>query len=380
LALPTISWEGWCIMGNKFRKYFSVIALALGPPVVAIIFALGVGAILIASVGVNPFLAYQSLLKGAFGSVKSFTEVLVKVYPLLLAGLGVCIAFSAGAISVGAEGQILIGGLATAFVGVYFASLPPIILIPLCVLAAFAAGAVWGIIPGYLFARKGLSVVINTIMLNYIALYLVNYFINGPFRDASGAYPQSPVMGENGWWIPLIPKTRLHLGLIIAFLAVIVVYFLMWHTPLGVKIKAVGFNQSASRFAGIQVEKTIVIALAISGGLAGLAGAGEIAGIHHRILPGFSSNYGWDAIAVALLGRLHPLGIVLSSLFWGALRVGANNMQRVTQIPVSLVVTIQALAIFFVLVSELWSSIQKTHNPNSLFNKFRSVLNHKQAG
>jgi len=367
-------------MFNKLRTYAAVVASALGPPVVAIIFALGVGAILIAAVGVNPLLAYQTLLKGAFGNIKSLTEVLVKVYPLLLAGLGVCIAFSAGAISVGAEGQILIGGLATAFVGVYLGSLPTFILIPLCVLAGFATGAVWGIIPGYLFARKGLSVVINTIMLNYIAHYLINYFINGPFRDRGGAYPQSPVMGENSWWLPLISKTRLHLGLIFAYLAVIAVYFLMWHTPLGVKIKAVGFNQAASRYAGIHVEKTIVIALALSGGLAGLAGAGEIAGIHHRVLSGFSSNYGWDAIAVALLGRLHPLGIVLSSLFWASLRVGANNMQRVTQIPVSLVVTIQALAIFFVLVSELWSNVQKTHNPNSILSKFMSVVIRKQAG
>jgi ABC-type uncharacterized transport system permease subunit len=307
-------------MGNRFRTYFSMVVAALGPPVIAIIFALSVGAILIASVGVSPLVAYQSLFKGAFGSLKSVTEVLVKVYPLLLAGLGIGIAFSAGAISVGAEGQILIGGLATAFVGVYLGNLPPIIVIPLSALAGFAAGAIWGIIPGYLFARKGLSVVINTIMLNYIALYLVNYFINGPFRDPAGAYPQSPVMEKNSWWISLIPKTRLHLGLIFAVLAVIVVYFIMWHTPLGVKIKAVGFNQNASRFAGIHVEKTIIIALAISGGLAGLAGAGEIAGIHHRVLPGFSSNYGWDAIAVALLGRLHPLGIVLSSLFWAALK------------------------------------------------------------
>lgn len=323
------------------------------PPIIAIILALTVGGIMIALVSVNPFVAYKSMFFGAFGNFSSFSEVLVKTYPLLLAGLGISIAFNAGAISVGAEGQILMGGLASAYVGVTFGQLPSALLIPLCILGGFLAGALWGIIPGYLFAKKGLNVVINTIMLNYIAYYLVNYFVNGPFRDPGGYYPQSPPLPDPAKWGSLISGTRLHFGILIAIAGVIFVSILMQQTPLGIRIKAVGLNQNASRYAGIQVEKTIVIALAISGGLAGVAGAGEIGGIHHRVLSGFASNYGWDAIAVALLGKLHPLGILLSALFWASLRVGANNMQRITQIPVSLIGTIQALTILFVLTSDI---------------------------
>ncbi len=349
------------------------LAIAAVPPIVAIVLAFLLGSILIFAVGVSPIVAYRSMLDGAFGNIKSFTEVLVKMYPLLLAGLGISIAFTAGAISVGAEGQILMGGLATAFVGTYLGFLPAPLLIPISIMAGFLAGAVWGIIPGYLFAKKGLSVVINTIMLNYIAHYLVNFFINGPFKEPGGYYPQSPRISENAYWPSIIPGTRLHIGIFVALVAVICVYILMKHTPLGVKISSVGVNQKASRYMGIKVEKMIIIALAFSGGLAGIAGAGEIAGIHHRVLSGFSSNYGWDAIAVALLGKLHPFGIVLSALFWAALRVGANNMQRVTQIPVSLVVTIQALTIFFVLISEMWQHKGKLASVTHTFLKRKSI-------
>lgn len=340
-------------MRQLLARMAANIAGAVWSPVVAVTLALSLGAVLIALVGADPVVAYSSLFSGAFGNLRSITEVLVKTAPLLLAGLGISVAFHSGVISVGAEGQLLIGGLAMSVIGVTLAGLPALVVIPLSIVGAFAAGALWGFIPGWLYAKKGLSTVINTIMLNYVAYYLVEYCINGPFRDPKAWEPQSPMLARHLWW-PTLPGTRLHLGFLVALAAAALMYLLLYKLPLGFRIRTIGANPTAARYAGMNVERTVIIALAVSGGLAGLAGAGEIGGIHQRVMGGFSSGYGWDAIAVALLGRLSPLGIVVSSIFWAALRVGANSMQRAAQIPATLVFTIQALSIFFILASDLF--------------------------
>jgi simple sugar transport system permease protein len=324
---------------------------SIGVPLVAVILALICGAFFIMASGSSPISAYKLIFLGSLGNVRALSEVMVKMAPLLLAGLSLGIAFSTGAFAIGAEGQILMGGLAAAFVGVYLADLPGFLLIPLCILASILAGAIWAAIPGALYAYRKLDIVINTIMFNYIAFYLVNYFIAGPFQDPAGLFPQSPTLAGQAWMPRLMG--RMHIGVILAILAAFFIYWLIVKTPFGIQIKASGFNRKASRYAGINVNRTIFITIMISGALAGLAGAGEVMGLHHRVMSNFSSNYGWNAIAVALLGRLHPLGILVSAFFWAALMVGANSMQRVLQIPSSLIVIIQSIAIFFILASEI---------------------------
>lgn len=222
-------------------------------------------------------------------------------------------------------------------------------MIPVVILAGFVGGGIWGAIPGILKAKLGVSEIINTIMLNYIALYFVGYLLDVPLREPPGYYPQSAQIVQEGWLPFILPGTRLHAGILIALFLVAAYYFLMFRSPLGYKIRAVGLNPHAARYGGINVELNMVIAMVLSGGLAGIAGACEIAGVHHRLHALFAANYGFDAIAVALLGKLHPLGVLASALFFGALHVGASSMQRAAQVPASVVYVIQGLVIVFVL-------------------------------
>ncbi|SMB92089.1 nucleoside ABC transporter membrane protein [Thermanaeromonas toyohensis ToBE] len=347
-----VKWGKWMLKVERKPRLKGTVPALIGP-LVALSLALAVSSLVIALSKVNPLVAYQYMFYGAFGSVRSFTETLVKTTPLLLCGLGLTIAYRTGLISVGAEGQMIIGGLFTTLAGLYMGWLPGFLLLPVLMLAGLIGGGLWGAIPGYLKARLGVSEVINTIMLNYIAYYLVAYLLDVPLREPPGYFPQSAQIARQGWLPYLLPGTRLHLGVIIAFLSCFIVYFILWRSPLGYQMRAVGYNREAARHSGINVEKNMVLAFTLSGAFAGLAGMVEIAGLHHRLLGGFSSEYGFDAMAVALLGKLHPAGVAIAALFFGALRVGANMMQRSVQVPASLVFVIQGLVILFVLMDEL---------------------------
>jgi ABC-type uncharacterized transport system permease subunit len=326
---------------------------ALFGPILALFLAFLVAGIIIVFSGANPFLAYKSMFDGAFGSSRSIAETLIKTTPMLLAALGLTISYRTGLVSVGAEGQIIMGGLFATLVGIYMGFLPGTILIVVMIVAGMLGGGLWAAIPGYLKAKLGVSEVINTIMLNYIATYLVAFLLDVPLREPPGYFPQSAQIAEQAWLPYLLPGTRLHIGVIFALVTIVVVYFILWRSPLGYQMRAVGLNQKAARNAGIKVEKNLVLALGLSGAFAGLAGMVEIAGIHHRLMGGFSSEYGFDAMAVALLGKTHPAGVAIAALFFGALRVGANMMQRTVQVPASLVFVIQGLVILFVLMDEL---------------------------
>lgn len=322
-------------------------------PLAALALALLVAAIVILLSGANPLIAYKSMLLGAFGSKQSIAETLVKATPLLLSALGLTIAYRTGLISIGSEGQIVMGGLFATLAGIYFKGLPGFILIPVLILAGMLGGAIWGGIPGYLKAKLGVSEVINTIMLNYIAIYFVAYLLNGPLKEPPGYFPQSPQIAKEAWLPILIPGTRLNIGIIIAIVSIFIVYFLLWRSPLGYQMRAVGHNQIAAKNSGIKIGKNLILALGLSGAFAGLAGMVEIAGLHHRLLGNFSSEYGFDAMAVALLGKLNPAGVAVASVLFGALRVGANMMQRTVQVPASLVFVIQGLIILFILMDEM---------------------------
>lgn len=320
--------------------------------------------------------AYSSMFIGAFGdprtisaaiqtwrttgetgellsAFRSFSESLVIATPYIFAGLGVALGFRGGLFNIGAEGQLFVAGLATAFVGYSVSGLPFYIHMPLAIIAGALAGALWGAIPGFLKARTGAHEVINTIMMNYIAFRLTDYLLTGPMMRADGL-PITPEVLPSSY-LPLIfaRPMRLHWGFFIALALSWVVYWFLWKTPLGLEIRMVGANPNASRYAGIKITLITVLTMALSGALAGMAGVGQILGVDHKLVRAFSSGYGFDAISLALLGNSHPLGVVLASLLFGFLRGGAARMQSVAGTPVELIRIIQGLVIIFIAAPEI---------------------------
>ncbi len=327
---------------------------AIWQPILAVAAALAVGALLVMLAGASPVTGYLALVGGAFGNLNSFAEVLMKATPLLLAGLGISFAFRAGYWNIGAEGQIYMGALGATFVGLNLGALPTVVVLPLAIGTGFVMGALWGLIPGLLRARLGVSEIINTIMFNYIAIFLVSFLVTGPMKEEGGYLPQTDLIAASAVLPKLLPPTRMHAGIILALVAAAILYWIMVRSTLGYRLRVVGENPEAARYAGISVNRIFIIAAGVSGGLAGLAGMSEISGLHQRLLEDISPGYGFTAIVVALLGRLHPLGVVIASILFAALRVGADAMQRRVGIPVAIVYIIQALVIFFVIGREFF--------------------------
>lgn len=313
-----------------------------------VVAAFGLGAILILVIGGNPLQAYWALAQTAFGSVNGFAETMVKACPLLLAGLGVAIAYRARFWNIGAEGQIYAGGITATLAGIYLSGLPALIHLPLTLLAGFFGGGLLGLIPGYLKARLKVNEVITTLMLNYIVIGIASYLVHGPLRDRASGITISPQLADTAWLPIIISRTRFHLGILLAILAAGLIYLLLDRTVFGFQVRAIGDNTRAARIAGIRVEWVIVWAVALSGALAGLAGAAEVTGVQHRLVEGFSPGYGYLAIAVALLGNLKPLAIVPSAILFAALLNGAEAMQRAAGVPVSVIYVIEGLVIIFV--------------------------------
>jgi general nucleoside transport system permease protein len=324
-------------------------------PLLAVFVAVVIGGLVIFSAGGNPFEAYAGLIEGSFGSARALSETGVWATPYILAGLAVALAFRGGLFNIGAEGQLSFGAVAAAWVGYALPglihwSIPPIIHVSLAIGAGVLAGAIWAAIPGYIKARWGGHEVINTIMMNYIALNLTSYLLNGPMKDPSplNVSARTPLIAE-GARLPLIfANYRLHWGFIIAIIMAVVVWFLLWKMTLGFQIRTSGLNPDAGKYSGVNVKRIIVLTMAFSGALAGLAGAIEVVGLNYRHELGFSTGYGFDAIAIALLGKTHPAGVVIASILFGAMRNGATMMQFRTQIPVDVISVIQALILLFV--------------------------------
>ena len=323
--------------------------LTVGVPIASVLLALLIGSILLLLINVNPLEAYKYLIFGNFTSIYNISEIFVKATPIILTGLAFTFAYKSGLFNIGADGQMFAGAIAAVYVGLKTGHLSPFITIPLCLIAAILAGAICGIIPGLLKGIFGSSEIITTIMLNYITLYLVSYVVDKPLREASGFYPQTDLIGENAFLPYIIKNTRLHIGFIVAIILAVIVYIILWKTPFGFKLRAVGHNSDGAEYSGISIKKSIVISLAISGALAGVAGFTEISGIHHRLLDNFSRNVGFDGIAAALLGNTNPLGVVTSAILLGMLQTGANAMQRGVGIPANIVSIIHALIILLVL-------------------------------
>lgn len=319
-------------------------------PTIAIASALLVGAILIFLSGANPVKAYTVLFTESLANYYGFANTLTKTAPLLLASLGVLVALKAGQFNIGGEGQIYMGGLGSTLVGLYLSPLPTWIHLPLALLGGFLLGAIWGGIPGYLKAIRGVNEVITTLLLNYIALNLVGYLVHEPLMEPGAPSAYSPLIAESAWLPIVLAKTQTHAGILVGSIAAAIFWVVLARSPLGYQIEAVGLNPVAARYAGISVKRTIVIVMALAGGLAGLAGAGEVLGLKHRLFEQFSPGYGYDAIAIAFLSRGNIGGVVATSLFFGALRSGANVMQRSAGVPVTVVYAIQGLTVLFIAI------------------------------
>lgn len=319
----------------------------IATPLVAVFLALLVGAGFILFVGENPLTAYRILFMESLGSVRNIATTLQRATPLMFTGLAVAFAYRAGLFNIGAEGQLYMGAFAAAWVGFTFTALPRLIHLPLAILAGMIGGALWGAIPGFLKAKLGIHEVINTIMLNFIALYLTDWLATGPFHGGSWV-PETARVSASAALARLYPPTRLSSGIYLALLAALIAYLILWKTKQGYELRAVGLNPQAAEYGGINVAKNTIIAMAISGALAGLAGTEQILGLHQRFIVRFSADLGFMGVAVALLGKNHPVGVLLAAILFGALQTGSAAMDRLTSVPRELITIIQALIIFFV--------------------------------
>lgn len=351
----------WIASGRSLTVILSALARRLSQlcvPVLAILVALVVGAFLMFSIGIDPIGAYGQLWAGIASSNYQIGITLVKATPLLLAGLGLGFAFRCGVFNIGGEGQIYMGALLGTVVGLQDWGLPAPLHLALTLLAGFVGGGAWGAVPGFLKARFQVNEVITTILLNYIAIFLVSFFTHGPLKEdpRPAAMPHTAEVLESARLAIVWPGTRLHLGFVFAVAIAVLMWFLTFRTTFGFKARAVGHSLLAACYAGMRVVPIIVLAMVISGGLAGLAGTIEILGVQRRLRDAFSPGTGYTAIAIALLGRNHPVGIVLSAILFGALQAGVSKMEALAGVPSTIVEIIQAVVIFLVALSVVWRS------------------------
>jgi general nucleoside transport system permease protein len=325
-------------------------------PIFAVLIALALGGATMLATGVDVATigkSFTALLSGSLGSTSALSETLTAAAPVTLAALGVALGFRAGLFNIGAEGQLLIGGMAAVIVGFAIPGLHAAIHLPLALLAAALAGALWGSIAGWLKATTGAHEVITTIMLNLIAMRLVDYLLRSPLIQRPGrADPISQSVLSSAelprllTWIE--PNLRLHAGFLLAIIVVAFVYWLLFRSTLGFEFRSAGLSPDAARYAGMRAGLIVVVVMALAGALAGLAGANQILGVLGRASPGFSGGIGFDAIAVALLGRSHPLGVLFAGLLFGALEAGGRQMQVSAGVSIDLISIIQALIIVFI--------------------------------
>lgn len=338
----------------------------IGTPLVSAALAIGIGSFIMWISGYDAPAAFAALFKGAFGGPKQIGDTILRATPLMFTGLAVGYGFRAGLFNIGAEGQLFMGGLAAASLGVFLVGQPWAIVVPTLIVASALAGAAWAFIPALLKARIGAHEVITTMMFTYIGRYIVSWLVVGPLKD-EGMIPQTVALSPEAQLpriqslfsaetldaLPFLSLGRAHLGIVVALVAAVTIWLILKYTTLGYENRAVGFNPHASETAGISVQWTTVKALCISGALAGLAGSIEVMGVHHRIFDQFSSGFGFTGIAVALLAKNHPLGVIPAALLFGALSAGAGTMQLEASVPQKIILIIQALVIFFVAAEEI---------------------------
>ena len=329
--------------------------LNLTLPLVAIAATLVLCGGLIALAGANVIEAYAVLFASALDSKFNIVETVVKASPLVLTGLAVAVAFRAKFWNIGAEGQFLLGAMAAVFVGTQ-EWLPAWSLVPLMVVCGILAGGMWAVLPAILKTRFKVDDVVTTLLLNFIVFYTMTALLDGPWKDPLSGYPDSPDIRPEAEFPILLHATRLHLGVLLAAVAAVLVWWLMRFTTLGFAIRAVGENPRAAAYAGHNITRVIILTALISGGLAGLAGVGEAGGLHFQVMAGISSGYGYTGIVIAMLARLNPLGVVPAAIFFAIIITGAEAMSRSTGVPVFLADVIQGTALMTMLIALLFTS------------------------
>lgn len=331
---------------NKFRdvKFFVPFASAS--------LAFVVGAIILAATGVDVGKAYTIMFEGAFGSAFGFGDVLLKMTSLLLTGLAVSVAFRCRQWNIGAEGQLYMGALGGTLVGISVVGTIPGVGIFLGIILSFIFGALFALVPAVLKVKFGVNEVISTVLLNFVAFLFISFLLHGPIK-APGFNPYSPEIADASQMPIIFPGTRLHAGIIVAALATVGVYYL-WKTKIGFEIRSVGANIKAARYAGMNITKSVLVTMAISGGLAGIAGGMLVSGVQHVLIEGISPGYGFIAVIIALLGRQHPIGVAIVAFFFSVLMTGSETMYRSLGVPSAFSMTLQALVLVFVLVGQLF--------------------------
>jgi general nucleoside transport system permease protein len=343
---------------------------SIAVPVLAVVTAAIIGSIFILLAGLDPFSAYQGLLEGGLGSDAALTRSLIKMAPFILSGLSVAFAFKGGLFNIGAQGQLVVGAMFSAWAGFAISGLPPVLHVLIALGAGILGGALWGLIPGLLKAYTGAHEVISTIMLNYVASNLLEWLVTparpsanpGPLafcnKIGSCALAKTPPILESAY-LPVVytpggnASDVLHLGVFLAVAVALLVWLVLYRTTFGFELRMVGLNPSAARYSGINVPRLTVLTMVISGGLAGLAGAIQTQGVFHEFQTNQSLTLGFDSIAVALLAGSHPIGIIPSALLFGILGAGGGQMQLASRVPVELIQVIQALILMFVAADQI---------------------------
>jgi simple sugar transport system permease protein len=354
-------------LGPALRRLRDVALL----PTIAILLALVFGAILmiLSSPLVKgfdltlPITAYKALVVGAFGSTTGLVSTLVNAAPIVLAGLAVGIGFKAGLFNIGAQGQFLVGAVTSAVIAIMLNDSAPAVAIPLSLLGGLLGGLAWGFIPGFLKAWTGAHEVVTTIMLNYIAIYVVAYIISGPLRGENVTFARTDTIV--GGALPVILGRDGHIGILLVALIVPAIWWLLFRSTIGFEVRAVGANPDAARYAGMRPRWITVFTMSLCGMLAGLGGALDILGQVHYMPASFSTSVGFDGIAVALIGRAHPVGILFAGLLFGAMQAGAGLMQIQAGVPVQMVSVLQAVILFFLAAELLVRRVVRIRTPSA---------------
>ena len=324
-------------------------------PIAAIVTTLILSAIPILLAGGNLWKSYYYLFYGALGTRFNLLETFVKASPLLLTGLAVAFAFRAKFWNIGAEGQLLAGALAATVLGVSLGGIPGILVLPVVMLGGFLAGGIWAAIPAILKTKLKVDDVVSTLLLNYVMIHIMGALLFGPLQQPGSSWPRSSAIIEAARYPILLTRSRFHLGILIALLAVLVIWFINKRTVFGYRSKAVGVNIRAAHFGGINTTAVILWTALVSGGLAGLAGVGELCALQYRLIMDISPGYGYSGIVIAMLGNLHPVGVLFSSLFFSVIIVGAHTMSRMTGVPTYIAEVIQGMALMIMLIFLLFT-------------------------
>jgi len=345
------------MMKFRLEKYHAPQWVKLAIPFGAILVTFLITSIILLLSDVNPITAFYYFLIDPLSNKTSLIEVLVKTTPLFLTGISVALAFSSGYWNIGAEGQLIAGATAGAGIGMVLTGVSQWVGIPIMVIGGFLAGALWALLPALLKVKLSVDEIVTTLLMNYVVLYVVSFLLNGPWKTTTNpGWPQSPEISASTIFVKLIPRTRLHVGFIIALVIILVVWFILTKTKLGYQMRAAGMGREAAHFTGINVNRTILISALMSGGIAGIAGAAEVGGIHYHLIEALSGGIGYTGVIIATLSALNPIAVIPSALFFGLIETGARSASRAMGTPIHLGGIIEGMLLLIILGAFLFQN------------------------